>query len=71
MKIGLFSVNVFIEVEIPVDLRSSCGHCLITEEVKGHMCSQGSLRIIYKKDRLKNRGPEVRVEASPEAPRMR
>ena len=36
MKIGLFSVNVFIEVEIPVDLGSSCGHCLINEEVKGH-----------------------------------
>ena len=71
MKIRLFSVNVFIEVEFPVDLGSSCGHCLINEEVKGHMCSKGSSRIIYKKDRLKNRSPEVRVEASPEDPRMR
>ena len=71
MKIGLFSVNVFIEVEIPVDIGSSCGHCLINKEVKGHMCSQGSSRIIYKKDRLKNRCPDVRVEASPEASRMR
>ena len=65
MKIGLFSVNVFIEVEFPVDLWSSWGHGLINEEVKGHMCSEGSSIILYERDRLKNRGSEVRVEPTP------
>ena len=57
MKIGLFSFNVFIEVEFPVDLGSSCGYFVINEEVKSDMCSERSSSIIYERGRLKNRGP--------------
>ena len=34
--------------------QSSWGHGVVSEEVKGHVWSLGSLGIIYERDRLKN-----------------
>ena len=65
MKIGLFSFNVFIDVDFPVDLGSSCEHGLFNEEFKGHMCSEGSSRIITRGIVSKSRGPEVMVDPTP------
>ena len=47
-----------------VDLGSIWGYGMVKDDVEGRVWSVGSSRIIYERDRLKNRGPVLKGEST-------